>query len=29
VVLAWGAPTVKADSTVLDGHSFTILRMAG
>jgi maltooligosyltrehalose trehalohydrolase len=29
VVLAWGTPTVKADSTVLDGHSFTILRMAG
>jgi maltooligosyltrehalose trehalohydrolase len=26
VVLAWGEPTVDADSSVLDGHSFAILR---
>ncbi|HYB83372.1 MAG TPA: DUF3459 domain-containing protein, partial [Mycobacterium sp.] len=28
VVLAWGEPTVDADSTVLEGHSFAILRCA-
>jgi maltooligosyltrehalose trehalohydrolase len=27
VVLAWGEPEVGADSTVLDGHSFAILRV--
>jgi len=26
VVLAWGEPTVDADCTVLDGHSFAVLR---
>jgi maltooligosyltrehalose trehalohydrolase len=26
VVLGWGNPTVRADSTVLEGHSFAILR---
>ncbi len=25
LVLAWGEPTVNADATVLDGHSFAIL----
>jgi hypothetical protein len=29
VVLAWSEPTVNADSTVLEGHSFAILRVAG
>jgi len=29
VVLAWGKPMVSADSTVLEGHSFAILRVAG
>jgi len=28
VVLAWGEPKVDADSTVLEGHSFVILRVA-
>ncbi|MGB8390079.1 malto-oligosyltrehalose trehalohydrolase [Mycobacterium sp.] len=28
VVLAWDEPTVDADSTVLEGHSFAILRCA-
>ena len=28
VVLAWGEPTVDADSTVLERHSFAILRDA-
>ncbi|HVQ85902.1 MAG TPA: DUF3459 domain-containing protein, partial [Mycobacterium sp.] len=26
VLLAWGQPTVDADSTVLEGHSFVVLR---
>ncbi|HKI42808.1 MAG: malto-oligosyltrehalose trehalohydrolase [Mycobacterium sp.] len=26
VVLAWGEPTVNSDSTVLEGHSFAVLR---
>jgi maltooligosyltrehalose trehalohydrolase len=26
VVLAWGEPIVNADSTVLEGHSFAMLR---
>ncbi|MEE6176617.1 malto-oligosyltrehalose trehalohydrolase [Mycobacterium sp. 050134] len=28
-VLAWGEPGVDGDSTVLDGHSFAVLRVAG
>jgi len=26
VLVAWGQPTVDADSTVLEGHSFVVLR---
>jgi maltooligosyltrehalose trehalohydrolase len=29
VVLAWSEPTVNADRTVLEGHSFAILRVTG
>ncbi len=29
VVLSWDEPTVTADSTALEGHSFVILRIAG
>jgi hypothetical protein len=27
-VLAWGTPKVDTETTVLDGHTFAILRMA-